>query len=432
MNPDEVDKRTLSEAMTKGLRNVAKLLTGSVVSQIIGLAATSILSRLFTPDEFGIVGVFLSVSAVIGVVAALRLELAVVVPESDEEAQEVIGAASVVIAAMVVLTLVGVLLGGRPLAHLLGEPAVAPLFGLLPFYVGSLGAFQVFNYWSTRVGEFGRLATAQMVRGIVGAAGQVGLGVVETGAFGLLGGQVLGQFAATLTLLGRSARGGRLALRRRVSVREAVGVLRRYDDFVIYGAPQALLSAVGQGLPAIILTGAFGAGAAGQYLLASRIVTAPSNLLGQSIRQVLYPYLSERLHDPLVYRFAVRITLGLLLLAAVPMGALVLFGPRLFAWGLGTEWRTAGVFSQFLSVSLLASIANIPAVSLVPLLRIQKWHAVYESLYLVSRVAALVFGGLFVGPVGAVAGMAMVGFAFNLFLVSTVLHRLRARFTGAE
>lgn len=432
MGREQADQRALSLGMTKGLRNVAKLLTGSVASQVIGLAAASILSRLFTPDDFGVVGVFLSVSAVVGVIAALRLELAVVIPESDEEAQEVMGAAVIIITAMVILTLIAVLVGGGPLAQALGEPAVAPLFALLPFYIGSLGVFQVFNYWTTRVGKFGRLATAQMARGFLGAGAQIGLGMARTGAFGLLGGQVLGQFGATLTLFGRSALAGRLNLRRPVSIIETVRVLSRYYDFVVYGAPQALLNAFGQGLPAIILTAAFGAGAAGQYLLARRIVTAPANLIGQSIRQVLYPYLSKRLEDPSIYRVVVRATLGLLLLAAVPVGILVVYGPPLFAWGLGADWRTAGAFSQFLSLNLLVSIVNIPAVSLVPLLRVQRWHAVYESIYLVGRLAALVGGGLFAGPVGAVASMAIVGFMFNVVLITTVLYRLRAHLAECE
>lgn len=411
--------------MRRGVRDVAKLMTGTAVGQAIGFLAAPLLSRLYTPDDFGVVGVFLSVATVIGVVAALRLELAVVVPKADEDAQRVMVAALLVIAGVVSATALAVLVAGEAAARALGAPALAPLLGILPFYVGSLGTFQVFNYWSTRVGKFGRLASAQVARGAVGAAGQVGLGVAHLGAAGMLTGQVAGQAVGTLTLLGRSARAGRLDLRAPVSFAGVGKVLKEYADFIVYGAPQSLLNAIGQGLPAVLLTGAFGPGVAGQYLLATRLVTAPTNLVGQSLRQVLYPYLSRRIDSPNVPRITVRVSLSLAALAALPATLLVAFGPPLFAWGLGEEWRTAGEFARFLSLQLFAGLVNIPAVSLVPLLRIQRWHVTFEAIYTVTRLAALGAGGVIAGPIGAVAAMSFTVLAFNAFLVVAVVARFR-------
>ncbi len=402
-------------------------MTGTAVGQAIGFVAAPLLSRLYTPDDFGVVGVFLSVATVIGVVAALRLELAVVVPKTDEDAQQVMVAALLVIAGVVSGTALAVLIAGEAAARALGAPALAPLLGILPFYVGSLGTFQVFNYWSTRVGKFGHLASAQVVRGAIGAAGQIGLGAARLGATGMLAGQVAGQVVGTLALLGRSARAGRLDLRSPVSFARAGKVLREYADFIVYGAPQSLLNAIGQGLPAVVLTAAFGAGAAGQYLLARRVVTAPSNLLGQSLRQVLYPHLSRRIDRPEVLAFAVRTTLALAALAAVPAALLAVFGPQAFAWALGEQWRVGGEFARYLGLNLMAGLMNIPAVSLVPLLRIQRWHAVYETVYTAARVGALVGGGMLAGPVGAVAGMAFTGMAFNVMLIVMVIGRLKRR-----
>jgi len=411
----------------RGMRDVMQLMTGTAAGQAIGFLAAPLLSRLYTPDDFGVVGVFLSVATVLGVVAALRLELAVVVPKADEDAQHVMAAAMLVVAGVVIGTTLAVLFAGAAASRALGAPALVQLLGILPFYVGSLGTFQVFNYWSTRVGKFGRLASAQVTRGVVGAAGQIGSGAAHLGAPGMLAGQVAGQVAGTLVLLGRSARAGRLDLRAPVSFARSGKVLREYADFIVYGAPQSLLNAIGQGLPAIVLTATFGAGAAGQYLLARRVVTAPSNLLGQSLRQVIYPHLSRQIDRQAVLPFVVKATLALFAIAAVPAALLAVFGPRAFAWGLGDQWRIGGEFARYLGLNLIGGLMNIPAVSLVPLLRIQRWHAVYEAIYTLARVGALVGGGMVAGPVGAVAGMAFVGIAFNVFLIIAVVARLKAR-----
>ncbi len=413
--------------MTSGLRNVAKLLTGTAAGQAIGFLAAPVLSRLYAPDDFGVVGVFLSVAGVVGVVAALRLELAVVVPKSDDDAREVVASGLLVIAGVVLFTALAVAFGGDLLSRMLGAPDLAPLLGFLPFYVGSLGVFQVLNYWSTRIGKFGRLATAQVARGAATASGQIGFGLAQLGAQGMLVGHIGGQLVGTLTLFGRAALGGRLDLRSKISFRRAGQVLRQYGDFIAYGAPQTMLNAVGQALPAVILTATFGTAVAGQFLLARRIVSAPSNLLGQSLRQVLYPYLSRMLDRDEVVPFVVRTTLALALLGAIPATLLALFGPQVLAWGLGEEWRQGGEFSRYLGINLAAGLMNIPAVSLVPLLRIQRWHAAYEAVYTLTRVGALVGGGMIAGPVGAVAGMAVSGLVFNIALILVVISKLKAR-----
>ena len=417
--------------MKQGLRDVAKLMTATAVGQGVGLLAAPVLSRVYSPEVFGVVGVFLSIASTLGVVAALRLELAVVVPRSDEEAKDVMGSAVLVIGVVTLLTAVAAFLFASPVAGLLGVPDVAPLLGWLPLYVSSLGTFQVFNYWSTRIGRFGRLASAQLTRAFATAGTQIGLGFIGLGAPGMLGGQVGGQVLANLTLLGRSAMGDTSVLRTTVSFAKTRTVLKSYFEFAVYGAPQALVNALSQGIPALVIAAAFGAGTAGQYLLAGRVIAAPGNLIGQSLRQVLYPQLSRRIDDPGVLRFSVRATVLLGLLAAVPVAFLAAFGPGVFVWLFGESWLLGGVFARYLGLLLAVGMMNIPAVSLVPLLRMQRWHAVYEVVYLAFRVAALLLGGYLGGATGAVVGIVAVGIGFNTLLILAVFKRLRDHLKAA-
>lgn len=400
-------------------------MTGTALGQVAAFVAAPILSRLYSPDDFGVVGVFLSIATVLGVIAALRLELAIVVPKLDKDAESIVVAALVVVSITVLLTAILVAVAARPISYVLGVPDLAPLLGVLPLYVGSLGVFQVFNYWATRIGSFGRLASAHITRGTATAAGQVGLGAVRLGAPGMLAGQVFGQFMSTLILLGRSTTDGRLRFRTPVILSNCTKLLRQYSDFTIFGSSQALLYAIGQSIPAILLTSSFGAATAGQYLLAHRVITAPSTLIGQSLRQVLYPQLSRQLHEPTVLGLTLKITLVLGVLASIPLALLAFFGPIAFTWAFGPNWLMAGQFARFLGIVLASNLANIPAVSLVPLLRIQRWHAGYEATYMIARSAALVLGGVMWGPVGAVAGLALTGLLFNFLLILNVLVRLR-------
>lgn len=412
-------------AVREGLRNVVKLVSGTAIAQAIALISAPVLSRLFAPEEYGAVGVFLSFASVVGVVVALRLELAVVVAESEDEATDLVGTALLVVLGAVILAVIAVLLGSESIANWLGEPSLKIMLSSLPLYVGGVGIFQVFNYWATRFGYFGRLATAHVGRGAGTATAQIAAGYMGNGSAGLLAGHVIGQVLGVLSLLYGIAVRGSLNLRSRISIRRAIHKLRRYKDFVVFGSLQALLNSSGQGLPAILLTASFGASSAGQYLLAQRMITAPSRLIGQSVRQVVYPMLSRLINEDRIIRVSLRLTLGLAVASLGPVLVLGAWGPELFSWVFGSDWRIAGEFARFLVIVLAAGLFNIPAVSLVPILRMQRWHAAYEAVYIAARLAALVAGGYWFGPVGAIAAISFTSLGFNILLIMVVFWRLR-------
>lgn len=412
--------------MRRSLLDAGKLLSATAVSQGVAFLVAPALSRLYSPPEFGLIGVFLSLAAALAVTVTLRLELAVVVPRDDEDAKEVMVSTVLMVAVATAAIAVLVTFLAGPLARLLGSPDLAPLLAWLPLYVGSVGVFQVFNYWSTRIGRFGRLASAQVVRASISAAAQVGLGVVGLGAVGMLGGHVGGQLVGNLTLLGRSALGSGRVLTQEVRLATARRVLRKYREFALFGAPQALVNSLGQGIPAIFIAAVFGTEEAGQYLLASRVIAVPGNLLGQSFRQVLYPRLSRRLDDPSVLPLVSRLTFWLAVVATGPVALIALFGPPVFTWLFGVEWSQGGEFARVLGLLIAVALMNIPAVSLVPLLRMQRWHAGYEVVYLVARIVALGVGAGMGEAFGAVVGLVVVGLVFNAVLILSVLNRLRS------
>ena len=406
-------------------RSVGILAAGTAVSQLIAFAVAPLLGRLYTPADFGLFGVFISVAAIAAVIVTMRLDLAVVVPESDEEAMDVVGVGVLTATVMSVLAAVVVLVAGELLGAVLGEPGVVPLLALLPLYLGANGVYQMLNYWSTRTSNFARLSIAEMTRSASVAGIQVTGGYLSSGPGGLTLGQVSGQVIAAAMLVARSARSSGALFTRRLDVRVVRQVLGRFRHFVVFGTPQALVNAINQGLPAFVLTVTFDAGIAGHYLMAQRLLSAPIGLLGRSTRQVLYPRLSRAMNDGSALQVASRATLLLALAAAIPVALVVVGGPAIYRFILGSEWVLAGEFSRFLVLWLAVAFVNIPSVSLVPLLEMQRWHAVYEVIYLCARLAALLLGASTGDPLTGIIVFSLVGVAFNLVLIAVPLLRLR-------
>lgn len=408
------------------LRSVGLLAAGTAVAHVVSLAAAPLLTRLYTPTEFGLLAVFTSIVGIASVVVSLRLELAVPVPPEDEDAAQVVAAGMVVAAVVAGLVAVLVAALGDEVSAALGVPELAPLLGFAPVYLAAWGAYSMLNFWFARRDRFAVIAVVNAVRAVAVAAGQGLLGLTRTGGLGLIAGHALGPVVLACGLLLAVARGDDASPVVRLSWRGVVGVLRRFRSFVVFGTPQALVNALNQSLPAVVMTLAFSASVAGFYLMAHRLIAAPIGLLGRSVRQVIYPRLARAVDEGTGLPLAVRATLRMAALA-LPAALVVFFsGPALFAWLLGQEWRVAGEYARFITLWLAMGFVNIPSVSLVPLLGMQRWHAAYEVVYLGARLAALLYGASVRDPMAGIAWFALVGVAFNAVLVVVPLWRLRS------
>ena len=72
-------------------RNVFTLVSGTAIAQFISIAASLIISRLYTPDDFGVFTIFISIASLISLLLAGRYELAINLPKSDNEGLNVLG-----------------------------------------------------------------------------------------------------------------------------------------------------------------------------------------------------------------------------------------------------------------------------------------------------------------------------------------------------
>ena len=135
---------------------------GTIGSQVLSIVAAPLLTRLYTPDDFGIVVVYTSILAIIGIVASLRYELAIPLPESDQAAENIVALSLLVALGVAMLSGIVVLFFGEYLARLLGVPILESYLWLLPIGVLFRGVITTFNYWTIRTKQFLILAGTKL------------------------------------------------------------------------------------------------------------------------------------------------------------------------------------------------------------------------------------------------------------------------------
>lgn len=411
------------------LRPVLILVSGTALAQVITLLLAPVLSRIYSPSDFGMLAVYVSLTSTFGVIASLRLEYAIPAADSDSEAWAVLRTAVRISAIIGTFLLLVGLIFGQPVANAFGQPQLAPFLPLLGVAIFSMGVFQSLVQWNARNGSFSLVASSQIGRSVTTNTVQLLAGLTGIGGAGLVTGHILGQLMASTKL---SIKSGLRVLSSRSIEGESAAALAKYRDFTLYGTPQALLNSLSQNLPSLIFSVVISPAAAGLYALAHRLLSAPANLLGESIRQALYPKLAEAMRQGVALRLAMRMVLLMAGLVAVPVVVVALFGPHLFATVLGEEWFDAGVMARYMAFLTAAGILNIPSVCLIQLLRLQRWHATYEVVYVVVRAAALLTGALRGDAILAVILYAGSGIVFNLFLTAAPLIALARHPTSTE
>jgi len=374
-------------------RGVTVLAGGTALGQAIAILASPVLTRLYGPADFGVLAVYTSIVGIIGALAAFSYHQAIPLPEDDVDAAQVLGVSMTLTLVVAVLVSVCVAVGGSRLATFLDAPGLVPYLWMIPLGVLGLSSYEVLTQWAVREKAFPTIARTGIAKGITQSATQLGLGVGNLAPFGLLLGQLIGQWTGSGSLLRQAVKNSRPALKaiKPDGMRAAVSRWRRFPQ---YTAPSVLVNVVGMNAPPLLLSYFFGGIVTGFYALGSRVVMMPVSLVAKSASQVFVAsapaYLRERrLGDEVELLFG-----RMLRLALAPVLILAFGAPALFAVVFGPEWREAGAYVRWLSPWLLAVFVGFSLAPIVTVVERQRAGLVFQGVLSVVRVGALIVGGI--------------------------------------
>lgn len=401
-------KDTLRRALPKSrfARSVSILAGGTAAGQAITILASPLLTRLYSPEDFGLLAVFVALLGIFGVIASLRYQLAIPLPESDEEAAHVVVLSLIIVAAMSLLATVLVIFFAQPIADVFNIPALASYLWLLPLGLLLSGIYQVFNYWAIRVKAFTPIARTKLTQAIVAVT--VKLGAYTLGPLALLLSQVTGQAVGTTSL-------GALTIRNRWGVFKAIrwrdirAAAKRYVRFPIYSTWGGLFNTAGQQLPPILFAILFSPAAAGIYMIAHRVLAMPMSLIGKAIADVFFSSAAEARRNGNLAPLVADIHAKLAHIAMPPALILILAGPDLFAFVFGADWRQAGEFARWMSVYLFFNFIASPLSTLNSVMEKQAQALSFQTVLLVSRISALGAGAVLGDIILAVAFFSFAG-----------------------
>jgi len=383
-------KETIDRFLPRGgfARSVSILTGGTALAQVIAIAASPVLTRIYKPADFGALQVFVSIMALAVVASAGRYELAILLPEDEQSSIDILAVAIVCVCVTATITVIMVLFFHY---HWVVPASVSVLKGnlwLLPLSVLGGGLYQAMSYWAMRHDGYSQIAKSKLTQAGAQVATQIGVGFLVPGPFGLLIGDAIGRVMGSGRFIRDLWRDSSDRIRA-VRLSRMIKVAVRYRDYPLVSMWGALINSSGLALPSLFLAQYYGAQGTGWFALVNRVFGVPAALIGLSISQV-YASKAAKLSrsDPKhLMRIFLKTTRLMLYLGLAPCLAFVFFAPSLFQFVFGNIWREAGEYARYLAPMFYAGFINSPVQWTLNILEHQRAQLAWD----VSRFFVTIF-----------------------------------------
>lgn len=373
-------------------RNVLTLMTGTTIAQAIPIAISPILTRLYSPEDFGIFAVFSSIVILLCILSAGRYEMAIILPKKNEDANNILILSLVlvslfsIIVFLLIFTFYDFLISIKILSNLgFYLYLIAPMIFLTSI-------FQIFYNWLNRQKEYKKLAISKVTQTSSTAITNIFLGIKEILTNGLIIGQFIGQIITTVYLFVKTKNTINF---NKITNYEIKMLMKKYSNFPKFDVLSSFLNALSLQLPIILLGFLFTPAVVGLFAFSRRIVGLPITLLSSSVTTV---FKQTSTNDYNKYGNCTKIykktLISLIKIGILPSIFLFLFAPVLFEFIFGKEWREAGVYTQILVPMFFLRFISSPLTYIFYITNNHKLNLIGQILLLIFSSAGLFFGYL--------------------------------------
>lgn len=407
--------------------NFLRLGIAAGVSQGISLILMPIVTRLYSPVEYGYYSLFSLMVAFLVPVTSLCLPQAIILT-SDLRQQASLARTSVLLCLS--------LASGLVLSIVLVTPVLFPIHTLTSDLLTWL-----FLLWigvvSTVVGQVVyQLDLAQ--KSLSGASYRIISQASATGSLKIILGSLMpdGRFLALSQVLGSAVFYPRLKQQFIEPAPRLLdwSLLSVFKEFPIHQMPQQVLNMLSRLLPSTLLMLAFDANEVGYFGLALLALGVVGQVIGKPYSDALVSEFVERqTRSGATYLLLMGGTLRLALIGLLPFGFVFFLGQEIFSLIFSSDWQKAGQYAEVMALWLWVASCNGPALTVIRIVRLQRWISWLNFYSFPLRAAALFLGFfIFFDSVLGIKYYAFASLIHNLLVIVLGIFASRRSFVVNE
>jgi len=416
-------------SQSKFVHSVLLVASGTAGAQAIAFAFSPIITRLYGPEAFGLLGSFVALLSIVTPISALTYPIAIVLPKSDDDARGLAKLSFLLAFIITTFIYIFIMLTKDWLGELLNLQQISSFLWLIPFAMFFAAIQEIMKQWLIRKKQFKAIASVSVTQSFILNSSKSVIGIYYPHGIVLVLLATLGNGLYALQLWFASIKCS-VSEDRLLSSTKAQSNLKllayQYRDFPFFRSPQLFVNSLTQSLPVLMLVAFSGPTVAGLYSLARTIMALPSILLGKAVSDVFFPKLAELANnDENLYSIISKATLILAGIGIIPYGIVFFFGNDLFSLVFGAEWASSGTYASWLSVWLYFGFINRPSITALTVLKLQKPFLIYEVISTSLKAIGLVIGFMFFNDeLLAVILFSIAGAISNLMLIIITFNKV--------
>lgn len=382
--------------MSNFISNVLKLVSGSVTSQVLSILLVPVITRIYSPDDFGIFQLFLSVSGILVIFSTFSYQFAIMLPKTEEDSANVASLSLVLLTLVSLLTALIVPFIHKDIEQIFNAEGISKYLIYLAPVTFLNGLFFVQNYWLSRRVRYGVIAGSRISNTLSTKIFQLLIPIWSVSPFGLIAGYVAGYGIADLVMLKGVKKD--IEVFKKVSIKKMKEVAVRYKSFPLFSSWSTLANTISPQVPTFLLSYFYGTSVVGYFGLANQVVNMPMGLVGAAIGQVFFQKISVVKNGN--EKGDMKVIVGevykkLISTGVFPMLLLLLLGEEIFTFAFGENWAVSGTYVRILVPWIFLVYLSSPISTLYSVFEKQGVWLTFSIILLISRVAALVIGGIY-------------------------------------
>lgn len=363
-------------------RHVLTLMTGTTVAQAIPIAISPVLTRIYTPKDFGIFAIFFALTTVFGSLANARYELAIMLPKDDEDAINIAALGILIALALAIVLLVIVSVFNEQIARILGNEDISHWLYFVPLSVFFVGLFNVLTYFNSRTKQYADIRNATILKSIILSIVQIVVGILRPGVSGL----VLGEFFSRIFANNRLAK-NIIKDRHLISSISLINIKKmaiKYRDFPKFSLWAILFNNLSYKSIDLSISSIYSVATLGFYALTDKVLGAPIALIGKSIGQVYFQQASNEYNlTGSVKNSFISTVKKTTILSSLFFGTLFFVIEYIFIFAFGEAWRQAGLLAKYMMFLYFCRFITVPLLSTPIIVNKVKVDLVFQFLILV-------------------------------------------------
>ena len=409
-------------------KNIILVSSGTVLAQLISIALTPIVTRLYLPEDYGILTSFNSLIAVLVIGASFDYHKAIPLAKTEKQVLHLLCLSLLILSIIVLLTLATLVLFGEVILHNLNLSSSANFLLFLPLALFFIGAYKIFVEYTLRNRDYKTISQTSIIQSAAANIFRILLGIVNGGWIALIISSIIGKSFGLYKLIQPLFAVERIFVR--LNRPGLLEVSRRYRKYPLYSTPSNLIYTLGNNIPMLFILAVFGSLDVGLFGLATNIISIPLSFVGMSVSQVFFAEAAKIGKDrPTELRtMSIELVRKLATIGLIPFFIVVIFGPQMFSLVFGTQWYQAGEYARVLSVMVYFHLLILPVGRIFEILELQKVSLIFNMIRLLS--IGLVFSitlGLNLTSIQTITCYVIMNSAYYLFLLMFVLETLRKK-----